>query len=77
MRPAAKQAEDEGRPTQSSHFADGDMLSYFIMFCIAGGIIGLTIKNSALGLLAIAAITACWAVAFGPWAVATFVELCC
>lgn len=51
------------------------MLFYFIIFCAAGFFIGAIIKNTRIAIAVIAAISLCWAFAFGPWALATFLEL--
>ncbi len=51
------------------------MLFYFIIFCIVGFILGIVINNIKVVLGIVAAITLCWTFAYGPWALATFIEL--
>lgn len=51
------------------------MFFYFIVFCIIGFVIGSMQKNPKNAMGIIVAVTICWALAWGPWAVATFVEL--
>lgn len=51
------------------------MLFYFVIFCIAGFAIGSILKNSKTAIAIIIIISLLWALAFGPWAIATFAEL--
>lgn len=51
------------------------MLFYLVIFCTTGFFIGAIIKNSRIAIAIIAIISLCWAFAFGPWALATFLEL--
>ena len=51
------------------------MLFYFIIFCIVGFAIGALLKDSKVSIAIIITISLLWALAFGPWALATFVEL--
>ena len=51
------------------------MIFYFVIFCVAGFIIGILLKNFKVAMLVIALISLCWAFVYGPWALATFVEL--
>lgn len=51
------------------------MLFYFVIFCIIGFVIGILLKNFKIAITIIVIITLGWALKFGPWALATFVEL--
>ena len=51
------------------------MLFYLVTFCTIGFFIGVIIRNSKIAIAIIVVITLCWALVFGPWALATFLEL--
>ena len=51
------------------------MLLYFAIFCSTGFFIGIILKNPKIAIAIIVTITFCWALVFGPWALATFLEL--
>lgn len=51
------------------------MLFYIIVFLGLGFAIGLFIKETSSAIIAIIVISIVWAVVFGPWAVAAFIEL--
>ena len=51
------------------------MLFYFVVFCAIGFVIGLTVKNIKVAVAAIVILSLCWALVYGPWALATFIEL--
>lgn len=51
------------------------MLLYFAIFCTTGFFIGITLKNPKIAIAIIVIITLCWGLVFGPWALATFLEL--
>jgi hypothetical protein len=51
------------------------MLFYFVIFCIIGSFIGFILKDFKIAMVVIVAISICWAFVFGPWALATFIEL--
>ncbi|MCG6308643.1 hypothetical protein K6U49_08545 [Vibrio alginolyticus] len=51
------------------------MLFYTIVFVIIGFALGAFIKDSRSALIAIVAISVVWALVWGPWALAAFIEL--
>lgn len=51
------------------------MLFYTIVFVIIGFVIGAFIKDPRSAILSIAAISVVWALVWGPWAFAAFIEL--
>ncbi len=51
------------------------MLFYFIIFFIIGFGLGVVIRNIKIALGIVVAITLCWTFAYGPWALAAFIEL--
>ncbi|PWW10121.1 hypothetical protein DES37_104222 [Mangrovibacter plantisponsor] len=51
------------------------MLFYTIVFVILGFALGAFIKDSRSAIIAIVAISVIWALVWGPWAVAAFIEL--
>ncbi len=51
------------------------MLVYFVVFCVVGFIVGVVFKDLKLALAAMVVISVCWAFVYGPWALATFIEL--
>ncbi|MGI2185115.1 hypothetical protein [Shewanella oncorhynchi] len=51
------------------------MLFYTIVFVIIGFALGAFIKDSRSAIIAIVAISVVWALVWGPWAVAAFIEL--
>ncbi|SHN70075.1 hypothetical protein [Desulfovibrio litoralis] len=51
------------------------MLFYFVIFIVIGFVLGAMQKNVKIASVIIIAISLCWAVVFGPWALAAFVEL--
>ena len=51
------------------------MLFYFILFCIIGCVLGFVVKNIKIALGIVVAISLCWAFVYGPWELATFLEL--
>ena len=51
------------------------MLFFIVVFCIIGFVIGIVLNNSKIAMTVIGVITIGWAFAFGPWALATLIEL--
>ncbi|MBQ4076996.1 MAG: hypothetical protein IJD65_04905 [Mailhella sp.] len=51
------------------------MLFYLLCFCGLGFALGVIVENRKLALSAIILISLGWAFVYGPWAIATFVEL--
>lgn len=51
------------------------MLFYFVIFIVIGFVLGAMQKNVKIASVIIIAISLCWAVVFGAWALAAFVEL--
>lgn len=51
------------------------MMLYFVLFCGIGLLIGFIIKKINFAIATIVVISVCWAFVYGPWALATFVEL--
>ena len=51
------------------------MLFYTIVFVIIGFAIGAFIKDPRSAIIAIVAISVVWALVWGPWAFAAFIEL--
>ena len=51
------------------------MLFYAVTFCVIGAVLGVVLKNFKKALAVIVIISLCWAFVFGPWALATFIEL--
>lgn len=51
------------------------MFFYFVVFCIIGFFLGVILKNFKIAMAVVVTITLCWAAVYGPWAVATFIEL--
>jgi uncharacterized membrane protein YcaP (DUF421 family) len=51
------------------------MLFYAIVFIALGAVVGLFIKNQENAMITIIGITIVWALAWGPWAIAAFIEL--
>ena len=51
------------------------MLFYFVIFCIIGFAIGILAKGFNIAIAIIVTISLCWGIVFGPWALATFIEL--
>lgn len=51
------------------------MLFYTIVFVIIGFALGAFIKDSRSALIAIVAISVVWALVWGPWALAAFLEM--
>lgn len=50
------------------------IVMYFIMFLIVGMILGYLLDDKS-AIMAIVIISVLWAFIFGPWALATFIEL--
>ena len=51
------------------------MLEFFIVFTIAGFIIGIVSDSNSNAMAIILVISILWLFAFGAWAIATFIEL--
>lgn len=51
------------------------MLFYMVIFLSLGVAIGLSIKQISIGIISIVVITIGWYFVYGPWAIATFIEL--
>jgi hypothetical protein len=51
------------------------MLMFFITFIVIGFLMGVLIKDEGIAFLVILAVTVFWAFSYGPWAIATFIEL--
>ena len=51
------------------------MLFYAFVFISLGAVLGLFIKNKQNALVAIVAISVVWGIIWGPWAIATLIEL--
>ena len=51
------------------------MFFYFVIFCAIGFVIGVLLKNFKVAMAVIVVIALLWALPFGSWALATFVEL--
>lgn len=50
------------------------MLGFFIMFFIVGVVLGIILEEKQ-GIIAIIIISILWMFVYGPWAIATFIEL--
>jgi len=51
------------------------MLMYFIVFFVVGFFVGVIIEEEKVAMMLIIALSGLWAFIFGPWAIATFIEL--
>lgn len=51
------------------------MLFFAIVFVILGLMIGSLLKEESVAITSILVITVIWAFVYGPWAIATFIEL--
>lgn len=51
------------------------MLFYAVIFLALGAALGVFIKNQQNALVSIVGISVIWGLVWGPWAIATFIEL--
>ena len=52
-----------------------EIIGFIILFVVVGFFIGASAKETAGAVAIILFITVIWALIFGPWAIATFIEL--
>ncbi len=52
-----------------------EIVAFIIIFIIIGLILGVIIEDANKAIVAIIIISILWAFVFGPWAIATFIEL--
>lgn len=51
------------------------MLAFFVIFVVTGVIIGFVIDDVKNAIVVISVLSIAWIFVYGPWAIATFIEL--